>query len=221
MGLNAHRSCGFVPAPGARLRARFAHRLLRLAGWRIDFDGRLPGPKGVIIAYPHTSNWDFAVGLLAIWALDLPIRWIGKETLFSGGLGMIVGPVLRRWGGRPVYRHAPTGAVEQLAHAMESEVTFWLALSPEGTRRRLDHWRSGFYHLTRRMRVPLGLAFFDFPARTVGISGFVELSENVADDMQRIADAYAGRHGRHPMLESVIALEPAASASASAPERRF
>ncbi len=135
MGLKVDAQPGFVPGSGARLRARFAYRLLRIAGWRIDFDGRLPGPRGVIIAYPHTSNWDFVVGLLAIWALDLPIRWIGKETLFSGWLGIIVGPLLRRWGGRPVYRHAPTGAVEQLAHAMESEPTFWLALSPEGTRR--------------------------------------------------------------------------------------
>ena len=211
----------FVPPPHARLRARFAHRLLCWAGWRVDFDGRLPGPKGVIIAYPHTSNWDFAVGLLAIWTLDLPIRWVGKETLFSGWLGWLVGPLLRRWGGRPVYRHVPSGAVEQLAQAMERETTFWLALSPEGTRKRLDFWRSGFYHLTRRMQVPLGLAYFDFPARTVGISSFVELSGDMVRDMRQIASAYGGRHGRYPELESAIVLEPAAGNGSLPVERRF
>ena len=199
---------GFVPPPQARLRARWAYRVLRLCGWRIRFDGVLPAPKGILIAYPHTSNWDFFIGLAAIWALELPIRWVGKETLFTGWFGRIAGPVLRRWGGRPVFRFQPTGMVEQLAHTMAAEPWFWLALSPEGTRRRSEHWRSGFYHLARRANVPVGLAYFDFARRELGISGFVELSGDVDADMARIAAAYVGRHGRHPERESPIALEP-------------
>ena len=209
----------FVPPPGAPWRARLACRMLRCAGWRVVFDGYLPGPRGVIIAYPHTSNWDFFVGILALWTLDLPIRWIGKETLFYGWFGALVGPLLRRWGGRPVVRHARSGAVDQMAHAMLGEPECWLALSPEGTRRRLDHWRSGFYHLARKLDVPLGLAYFDFPSRTVGIGGFMHLSGDVKADMDGIAGAYAGRRGCHPGRASVIALE--SSALQNAPVGQF
>ena len=189
-------------------RARCAHRALRLCGWQIRFDGILPAPRGVIIAYPHTSNWDFFIGLATIWALELPIRWAGKESLFTGWFGEFIGPMLRRWGGRPVFRAQPTGMVEQLAQTMAAEPWFWLALSPEGTRRRLGHWRSGFYHLARRAQVPVGLAFFDFVRREVGICGWVDLTGDVEADMARIAAAYAGRHGRFPAGESPVRLEP-------------
>ncbi len=192
-------------------RARGAHRALRLCGWQIRFDGQLPAPRGVIIAYPHTSNWDFFIGLATIWSLELPIRWVGKETLFTGWLGKIAGPVLRRWGGRPVFRAQPTGMVEQLAQTMAAEPWFWLALSPEGTRRRLDHWRSGFYHLALRAQVPVGLAYFDFVRREVGISGFVVLTGDVDVDMARIASFYEGRRGCFPALESPVRLDPQAT----------
>lgn len=201
----------YAPPASAGRRARWAHRALRRCGWQIRFDGSLPAPRGVIIAYPHTSNWDFFIGLGAIWALALPIRWIGKETLFTGLIGRIVGPLLRHWGGRPVFRAQPTGMVEQLAQTMASEPWCWIALSPEGTRRRLDHWRSGFYHLAQRAQVPVGLAFFDFARREVGISGFVELSGEVEADMARIAMAYEGRRGRFPERESPVRLDAEAS----------
>ncbi len=217
MRVNDGANMGFVPPPGAPWRAYFAFRVLRCFGWRVAFDGHLPARHGVIIAYPHTSNWDFPIGLLAIWTLNLPIRWIGKETLFAGWFGALVGPRLRHWGGRPVNRHAPSGAVGELTQLMAREPAFWLALSPEGTRRRLSCWRSGFYHLTRGLKVPLGLAYFDFASRTVGISEFVNLTGDVAADMQRIAAAYAGRRGLHPELESVIALDPVATTATVTP----
>jgi 1-acyl-sn-glycerol-3-phosphate acyltransferase len=201
----------YAPPAQAGWRARYAHRALRLAGWQVRFDGSLPAPRGVIIAYPHTSNWDFFIGLATIWALALPIRWIGKETLFTGWFGRIVGPLLRRWGGRPVFRQRPTGMVEQLAQTIAAEPWCWIALSPEGTRRRLDHWRSGFYHLALRAQVPVGLAFFDFVRREVGICGYVELTGDVEADMARIAAGYAGRHGRFPALESQVRLDAEAS----------
>ena len=201
----------YVPPPGASLRARLAHRALRMAGWSVQFDGSLPAPRGVIIAYPHTSNWDFFIGLGAIWTLELPIRWVGKETLFTGWLGRVIGPLLRHWGGRPVFRHHPTGMVGQLATTLHAEPWFWLALSPEGTRRRRDHWRSGFYHLALRAGVPVGMAYFDFPRREVGICGFVELTGNVEADMAQIARHYTGRHGRDAALASPIQLAPGAA----------
>ena len=126
---------------------RIAQALLRAAGWRVRFDG-LPALQGVIVVYPHTSNWDFPVGLLAKWAIGLPVRFWGKDSLFRY-------PVFGRWmravGGIPVDRSAPQGVVQEMAErfaaARANGELFWLALSPEGTRSYRDHWRSGFYHL--------------------------------------------------------------------------
>jgi 1-acyl-sn-glycerol-3-phosphate acyltransferase len=100
----------YVLPSTAGWRASCAYRALRLCGWQIRFDGQLPTPRGVIIAYPHTSNWDFFIGLATIWALELPIRWVGKETLFTGWFGNIVGPLLRRWGGSRFHPKARAAA---------------------------------------------------------------------------------------------------------------
>ena len=99
-----------APLPGSRHPgvARFARAVLAVFDWRVRFDG-LPGPKGIAIVYPHTSNWDFIIGLLAKWALDLPIRWVGKESLFHGLTGATLGRLMRLWGGRPVDRHHASG----------------------------------------------------------------------------------------------------------------
>ena len=84
------------------------------------FDG-LPGPKGIAIFYPHTSSWDFVLGLVAKWSLGVPLRWIGKESLFRGLTGATLGRLMRLWGGRPVDRAQASGAVEQLAQLFQSE----------------------------------------------------------------------------------------------------
>jgi 1-acyl-sn-glycerol-3-phosphate acyltransferase len=174
-----------------------ARWLLGRYGWRVAFDG-LPGPRGVVIVYPHTSNWDFIVGLLAKWVMRAPFRWIGKESLFRGITGATLGRMMRLWGGRPVDRHQASGAVEQLAALMNSEPWFWLVLSPEGTRKHQDHVRSGFYHLARRMNVPLGLAYIDYATRTVGVQRFIHLTGDEAGDLAGLARFYADKLGHHP-----------------------
>ncbi len=150
------------------------------------------------IVYPHTSNWDFIVGLLAKWVTRVPFRWIGKESLFRGLTGATLGRVMRLWGGRPVDRHHASGAVEQLAALMQSEPWFWLALSPEGTRKHQDHVRSGFYHLARHMDVPLAVAYIDYTTRTVGVKHFIRLTGDEAIDLAALARYYADKHGYHP-----------------------
>ena len=135
------------------------------------FDG-LPGPKGIAIFYPHTSNWDFVLGLLAKWSLGVQLRWIGKESLFRGLTGATLGRLMRLWGGRPVDRAQASGAVEQLAQLFQSEPWFWLGLSPEGTRRRTDHLRSGFYHLALTLDLPVALAYIDYARREIGVIAF-------------------------------------------------
>ena len=199
-------SAALAPPPGRRHPrwAAFARRLLALFGWHVRFDG-VPGPKGVAIVYPHTSNWDFVIGLLAKWAIDLPIRWVGKESLFRGLTGATLGRVMRRWGGRPVDRHQASGAVEQLAHWMQSEPWFWLGLSPEGTRRHTDYIRSGFYHLALTLDLPVALAYIDYRKREIGVGKFVRMSGDQARDLELLRHFYADKTGRFPGQASTIA----------------
>ena len=188
--------------------AAFARTVLRIAGWRIDYVEPTE-PRGIIIVYPHTSNWDFVIGLLAKWAIGLPLRFVGKEALFRGFTGATLGRLMRLWGGRPVDRHRASGAVVQMVELMRSEPWFWLALSPEGTRRFQDHLRSGFYHLALAMQAPVGLAYIDYGRRAVGVSRYVRMSGDVDADLQLLRSFYADRRGLYPRLASTIAFRKA------------
>jgi len=172
----------------------------------VRFDG-LPGPRGIAIVYPHTSNWDFVIGLLAKWVIDLPIRWVGKESLFRGFTGATLGRLMRLWGGRPVDRHHPSGAVEQLAVLLNSEPWFWLGLSPEGTRRRTEHLRSGFYYLALKLDLPVALAYIDYRRREIGVDRFVRMSGNIDRDLEMLRNFYADKVGRFPEKATPIAFK--------------
>ena len=186
--------------------SRLARLALRLAGWRVQFDG-LPSRQGVVIVYPHTSNWDFVVGVLAKWAMGLPLAFWGKDSLFDLPL---FGRWLRWIGGVPVDRHNPRGAVTAMvarfAAARESDAFLWLALAPEGTRSYRDSWRSGFYQVATQARVPLALAFFDYAQRCVGIDSFIALTGDVERDMAVIEQRLGPHRGRKPQLAAPIRL---------------
>lgn len=175
-----------------------ARTLLRLAGWQVRFDG-LPAAQGVAIVYPHTSNWDFVVGLLAKWAVGMPVTFWGKDSLFKVPL---FGRWLRWVGGRPVDRSAANGIVGQIVHefaqAKANGEFMWLALAPEGTRKYRDGWRSGFYHVALNAQVPLALTYFDFAERVVSMEKFIMLSGNVDDDIRLLAGYLAHRAGKRP-----------------------
>jgi 1-acyl-sn-glycerol-3-phosphate acyltransferase len=179
---------------------------LRAAGWRVLFDG-LPAKQGVVIVYPHTSNWDFVVGLLTKWSLGFPVSFWGKDSLFRLPL---FGRWLRWVGGVPVDRGSPKGAVgamvERFHEAKAKDEFFWLALAPEGTRSRSEHWRSGFYRVALDAQVPLGLAYFDFDERVVGLQDFIGLSGDEEADMKAIEERLGHRRGLKPHLASPIRL---------------
>ena len=186
--------------------SRLARALLRGAGWTVRFDG-LPSRQGVIVAYPHTSNWDFVVGVLAKWAIGIDIRFWGKDSLFRWP---VFGRWLRRIGGVPVDRSSPRGVVSdmvlQIEAAREAGETFWLALAPEGTRKLTEGWRSGFYRVARDAAVPLGIAFFDFERKRVVIESFLMLTGDPARDMPAIAARLTEAHGCRPDQASPIRL---------------
>lgn len=193
-----------LPAPRG---SRLARVLLRLAGWQLVFDG-VPARQGILIAYPHTSNWDFVVGMLAKWGLGLHVAFWGKDSLFRIP---VFGAWLRWLGGIPVDRFNAQGIVSDMVarfrQARQSDDFLWLALAPEGTRRYQDHWRSGFYQVAVQAEVPLGVAFFDYGRKRVGVQGYLQLSGSRETDLAAISSAYDGVVGRHPDLAAPIALK--------------
>jgi 1-acyl-sn-glycerol-3-phosphate acyltransferase len=181
--------------------ARLGRTLLHLAGWRLILDvPRLP--RGVVVFYPHTSNWDFVVGLLTRFALNVPVTWAGKDNLFRWPLR----PLWRWLGGIPVNRRERTGFVEQMIAEFATRERMLLAIAPEGTRRRTEHWRSGFYRVALGSGVPLLLAFVDFRRKEIGVGGSFMPSGDATADFARLRAFYGDKTGRHPQQASPIAL---------------
>lgn len=183
---------------------RLAQALLRVAGWELVFDG-LPAEQGVAVAYPHTSNWDFVLAMLAKFAVGLPITFWGKHTLFRIPL---FGRWLRHLGGMPVLRHTPQGAVGtmigDMRAAREQGRFMWLALAPEGTRGLTAGWRSGFYRVAIEADVPVALVMLDFGHKRVGFDSFWRLSGDAQADFAMFARRFAGATGRRPQLAAPV-----------------
>lgn len=183
-----------------------ARWLLRRMGWKIHFEG-LPTRQGMLAVYPHTSNWDFVLLVTVKWAIGIPVRFWGKHSLFRI-------PLLGRWmrslGGVPVDRTAAHGlvgqAVEQFNQARERNEYFWLALAPEGTRKYIPGWRSGFYRTAVQAGAPLGLARVDYRLREVRVLDFIRLSGDEQRDFERISAGFAGVTGCRPANASPIRL---------------
>ena len=190
--------------------SRLATALLLLGGWRVRFDG-LPGLQGVLAVYPHTSNWDFVIGILAKWSMGLPLMFWAKDSLFGV-------PVFGRWlrarGGVPVVRSSTNGLVPQTVQQIRQHRAagryFWLAVTPEGTRSACAGWRSGFYRVAVQAGVPLGLASLDYARREVRVTTFISLTGDESVDLARIADAYAGVRGLRPLHAAPVRLLDAA-----------
>ena len=186
---------------------RISLRVLGLFGWRIKF-APLPGPRGVLIVYPHTSNWDFMVGIFTKWALAIPFHWIAKESLFTGLCGAILGPFFRAWGGEPIARNASTGAINRLAQRINAADFYWLVITPEGTRKYRDYWPSGFYHIALTAGVPLGMAAFDYAKKEVRLVDYATLTGDQETDLQRIREAFDSCRGLRAECAGPIRFNP-------------
>jgi len=180
---------------------RVAGALLSVFGWRGVYVTP-PAPKGIIVVYPHTSNWDFIIGMLFKFNSGLPAHWMGKDTLFRWP----VAKLFRRIGGVPINRRERSGFVDTLLAEFARHEWMWLAVAPEGTRAHTDHWKSGFYRIAVAAGLPVGLGFIDYATHTVGIDTYLDLSGDPEQDLARIRAFYAGKRGRRPGCESDIRL---------------
>lgn len=139
--------------------------LMRLSGWRFTGEGFPAHRKFVLIVAPHTSNWDFIVGIRAMYALGLRGTFLGKDTLFRWPLGIL----MRFLGGFPVDRSRKSDVVTQTVELVAAMDKVVIVLSPEGTRKRIDRWRSGFYWIARQAGIPILPVAFDFAAKAIHV----------------------------------------------------
>lgn len=171
----------------------FAKFILWVSGW--EPVGEIPNvPKAVIIAAPHTSNWDGIWALTYKVAIGIDIRFFAKEALFWFPLGNL----LRALGGIPLNRSKAQSAVQQAVTMFETEDSFFFALAPEGTRVLRNAWKTGFYRIATEANVPVLLGVLDYGNKRIGIDGRLDLSGDPDADLQKCADFYREIEGRWP-----------------------
>ena len=174
---------------------------LRLLRWHIE--GHLPHvTRAVLIAAPHTSNWDLPFMLAVAGVLGLRLSWLGKRELFRWPFG----PIMRRLGGVAVDRRASQNMVQQAVDRFAAADRLLLVVPPSGTRSRAAHWKSGFYHIARGARVPIICTFLDYRRRLGGIGPTVVPSGDVRADMAVIRRFYADVVGRYPDCTTPVRL---------------
>lgn len=160
--------------------------ILRLGGWRMV--GQFPDiPKLVMIGAPHSSNWDGLWAFSAKVALGLDVRILAKEALFRVPL---LGWLLRKFGVIPVNRRAPGSVVEQAVKLIRQSDRFWYGIAPEGTRKRVKHWKMGFWKIAKGAGVPVLPVYFHYPDKIIGVGEPFHLSDDADADMARIRSWY-------------------------------
>jgi len=165
--------------------------ILRLLGWKIEGQVPLDIKKFVIAVVPHTSNWDFPLGLLVRAYMQQDIKFIGKHTLFKPPFGWIF-----RWlGGYPVDRSKSSNYVDGVVDVINKEEEFALCLAPEGTRKKVDRLRTGFYYIAKKAGIPLILVRFDFGTKIITIAEPFYTTDDTEKDFEHIYDYFRGAVG--------------------------
>lgn len=163
--------------------ARFTLFVLR---WKII--GRTPDiDKFVLIAAPHSSNWDFVFFMLAIFRLKIPVHWMAKHTLFSQPFGWL----LIRLGGIPIDRSIAGNTVETMTEAFAISNRLILTIAPSGTRSKTPTWKSGFYHIASQSKIPIVCGYIDYRNKIVGIGPTFHPTGDIEKDMKELQEFYA------------------------------
>jgi len=177
--------------------------ILRVLGWTLD-ENLPPQKKYVLVAAPHTSNWDLPLGLLYMSAVCMRFNWLGKHTIFRGPPEKI----LRSLGGIPIDRRIRSGFIEQMSELFDSHETMILAITPEGTRSKTLYWKTGFYYIALHAKVPITLGYLDYKEKKLGVGYSFLPSGDIEKDMETIRVFYRGKTGRHPEQQGEIRVHP-------------
>ena len=191
-----------LPRMSKRPVRRFLARLLiAMTGWKPE-GVRPEMDQFVLIAAPHTTNWDFVYLLAFAELFELKISFMAKHSLFWPPLGWF----MRAVGGLPVVRHERGNLVTILAGLFDEHDHLGLVVPAEGTRGHVDYWKSGFYHIARTAKVPIVMSFLDYERKVGGFGPAIEPSGDVVADMDRVRAFYADKKGKYPELFGHIRL---------------
>jgi 1-acyl-sn-glycerol-3-phosphate acyltransferase len=175
------------------MKKTLARWLLRLSGWQ-TVGARPTCDHYVLIAAPHTSNWDFPLMLIFAAAFDIKVTWMAKHSLFFPPMGWI----MRALGGMPIIRHRNQNVVAAMVAAFDTVPHLVLVVPTEGTREKSEYWKSGFYHIARQAGVPIVPSFLDLGRKRGCFGPALAISGDVRDDMQYFRDFYHGMQGKFP-----------------------
>jgi 1-acyl-sn-glycerol-3-phosphate acyltransferase len=181
--------------------------VLRVLGWRVE--GGLPDCPSCVVITTHSSNWDYVISLcmgtvLSQGLFTIKLMWLGKKEAFRGPLG-----TWYRWtGGLPIDRERQEGVVEQVVQAFQAYDNLYLAIAPEGTRRKTSYWRSGFYAIAQQASVPIACMFMDYRRKATGFGLVLTPSGDADADLALIRDFYGGVTARRPDKVGEIRWQP-------------
>lgn len=172
----------------------FSRFLLWLLKWKIH--GAVPRgeKKAVIIAAPHTSNWDFVIGRLAYFVIGVRVHFLIKKEVFKWPFGKI----LKIWGGIPIDRKRSNNMVKQICGIFNKHDSLYVVITPEGTRSRVKSWKKGFYYIALEAKVPIVLGYLDYKKKEGGIGPVIRPSGDFDKDFNRIKEFYRDKSARHP-----------------------
>ena len=187
----------FIPEHLRAYRPKFVRLLgqllMKITGWKTI--GNFPTDQRVVmVAGPHTSNWDFVLAMSLILSLDVNIHWVGKHSIFKKGFRRL----LRKMGGIPVNRANPEALKNEIHNITEKFKGFIIAISPEGTRKKVDRLKSGFLRIANETNSKIMMVGVDFSKKTIELGDFYSPSGDVEKDLKFIKEYFANFTGKHP-----------------------
>lgn len=172
----------------------FSKLMLKLLGWKVIDHRPADLDQTIYLVVPHTSNWDFFLGLLVRSSLNFKANYLAKKSLFDSPLGWW----FRRLGGYPVDRTKSTKITDQVVEYFNTVPGFTIAITPEGTRKKVDHWKTGFWHIAHDAKVPLTLTSFDYSRKEVILSDAYHVSDDMDKDVAELMAYFKPFVGKNP-----------------------
>ncbi|MDC0247022.1 1-acyl-sn-glycerol-3-phosphate acyltransferase [OCS116 cluster bacterium] len=177
----------------SKILRKIARFVINISGWTIK--GKVPNEERiVIIVAPHTSNWDFILAMLAIFGLNIKVRWLGKNSIFKPGFKLFF-----EWlGGIPVYRDNPSTLIEKVVTIVKKEKSIVIAMTPEGTRKKVKRWKTGFLRIAKQTQSKILLISIDAPTKSIEIGKIFNPTGNNEEDLYFIQEYYSTFRGINP-----------------------
>ena len=191
--------------------SKISFAIFKLIGWKTYYEP-LPGPRGIIVVYPHTSNWDFPLGVLWKSAYQVKPRWVAKESLFKPP---VFGWLMRKLGGIGIKREGNLDVAQNLKKTMMAEDNCWLVIAIEGTRSYKPYIHLGYYYIAKAANVPIGLAKFNYETKTVGVSNYRYVKDTIEEEIEQLKLDFADHHARYPENAGALAVREKKGSSSS------